>query len=106
MANRAVASQMWQKNLKIVRIVLVLLFCFALSILVITTVNIPSTGVGCELRKIWEFSRGGMSIESSSAIYEGIVSLGLFLFLIALTALDMRYRYFLAILAVSAELNM
>ncbi|MCS7099510.1 MAG: SLC13 family permease [Sulfolobales archaeon] len=88
--------------MKTAKISLILVSCFALSTLAVMSVSIPSTGIGGELRRTWESSRGGVSIESPSAVYEGAVSLGLFLLLITLTALDMRYRHFLAILAVSA----
>ncbi|MCX8185134.1 MAG: SLC13 family permease [Sulfolobales archaeon] len=88
------------------KIALILVLCFILSFLVVVSVSIPSAGVGGELRKAWESVRGGVEIESPSVIYEGVVSLGLFLFVIAVLTLDMRYRHFLAILAVSAVVFM
>lgn len=75
--------------------------CFIVSSCIVFFISLPLDGVGGELRRTWEELRSGLSMESLSAIFEGIVSLGLFLFTIMVVALDMRYRYFLALLAVS-----
>lgn len=84
-----------------VKITAVLAVCFLLSSFIVTLINLPHDGIGGELRKTWEDIRGGLAIEAPTAIFEGILSLGLFLFVISMTAMDMRYRHFLAVLAVS-----
>ncbi|MEM0065544.1 MAG: SLC13 family permease [Sulfolobales archaeon] len=86
---------------KLVKMVGVLATCFLLSSVIVVFLNVPHDGVGGELRKTWEDIRGGLQIDSPIAVFEGVISLGLFLFTIAVIALDMRYRYFLALLAVS-----
>ncbi|MEM1623369.1 MAG: hypothetical protein QW543_04455, partial [Sulfolobales archaeon] len=86
---------------KLVKMVGVLATCFLLSSVIVVFLNVPHDGVGGELRKMWEDIRGGLQIDSPIAVFEGVISLGLFLFTIAVIALDMRYRYFLALLAVS-----
>lgn len=83
------------------RIVAFATLCFLLSAATILLVNPPRSGIGSELRRSWEEVRGGLTLESSRALFEGIVSLGLFLLLRTFTILDMRYRHFLAFLAVS-----
>jgi len=86
---------------KVVKIAGILAACLLISSGIVVFLNVPRDGVGGELRKTWEVIRGGLTIDSPTAVFEGIVSLGLFLFTIAVIALDMRYRYFLALLAVS-----
>lgn len=88
--------------MSVARVISILVACFLLSSLIVLSINLPPDGIGGELRRTWESIRGGIPIDSPRAVFDGIASLGLFLFAIAVIALDMRYRHFIALLAVSA----
>ncbi|MGC8983128.1 MAG: SLC13 family permease [Desulfurococcaceae archaeon] len=86
----------------LITLLALMLFSFAFMYLV----KVPYEGVGKGIVDSWCGVRGGctspLMINSRSALVEQGVSLGFFLVVIALTAISMDYRYYAALLGVSA----
>ncbi len=85
---------------------LVSLVVLVLSFAGMYLIRVPYEGVGKSIIDAWCSVRGGCLdpslINSSRSIVEQGASLGFFLVVIALTAISMEYRYYAALLGVSA----
>lgn len=85
-----------------------LVISFSVSYFIMSFVKLPSDSVGSEIVRFWCSLRGDVQtqeclsyIESTRGIYEQVVSLGLFLMVVGLTATSMKLRYFAAFFSVA-----
>jgi Na+/H+ antiporter NhaD/arsenite permease-like protein len=86
--------------------ILVSVIILAVSFTAMYLIRIPYSGVGESIIDAWCNLRGGcgspLLINSTRSIIEQGASLGFFLVVIALTVISMEYRYYAALLGVSA----
>jgi Na+/H+ antiporter NhaD/arsenite permease-like protein len=83
------------------RLALILALSMAIAVPVVACITIPETGYGARLLELWRELRGSAPRSRLLVSVEEVVSLGLFIFVIATMVVDMRYRHFSAFAALA-----